>query len=72
MIYLSIECSNCDNIYKKIYWNRRSVDTLMRQAMSKGWNRVYYNGFEKLFCPECSKLPEVNSFYRELRNERQQ
>ena len=71
MIYLLIECCYCDNIYKKVYWNRRSVDTLMRDALARGWNRVYYNGYEKLFCPECSTLPEVINFYR-ITNERQQ
>ena len=70
MIYLSIECSNCENLFKRVYWNRRSVDTLMRHAIARGWNRVYYNGYEKLFCPECSNLPKVNSFYRIKTNEK--
>lgn len=69
MIYLSIECSNCSNIYKRVYWNRRSVDTIIRHALSNGWTRVYYDSNEKLFCPECSNLPQVKRFYR---NERRQ
>jgi hypothetical protein len=73
MIYLLIECCHCDNNFKRLYVNKRSVDTLMSHAFAEGWNRVYYNGYEKLFCPECSNLPNIVSFYRiGIINERQQ